>query len=187
MPNIVLICGSPTRGSKSIALLQHASRFLLGKGFTTTEVSVLDFPAEDLIQARYESPVFADFQKCVAQAVGLVVATPIYKASYTGSLKTLLDILPQNALRGKTILPLATGGSLAHLLAIDYAMKPLFSVLGASDIHQGVFAVDSHFKQNATGIILDQELQVRFDESLARLAATVRLAPLPDHGSDLST
>ncbi len=64
----------------------------------------------------------------------VVVATPIYKAAYTGGLKALFDILPQSALRGKTVLPLATGGSPAHLLAIDYALKPVLSALGASDL-----------------------------------------------------
>ena len=57
----------------------------------------------------------------------VIVATPIYKAAYSGLLKVFLDLLPAEALRGKTVLPLASGGSVAHLLALDYALKPVLS------------------------------------------------------------
>ena len=52
-----------------------------------------------------------------------MVATPIYKASYSGLLKLFLDALSPDALRGKTVLPLATAGNSAHLLALDYAFE----------------------------------------------------------------
>jgi FMN reductase len=49
-------------------------------------------------------------------------------------LKTYLDLLPQKALVGKRIVPIAIGGSLGHLLAIENALKPVLSVLGATEI-----------------------------------------------------
>lgn len=58
-------------------------------------------------------------------ADALVVATPVYKASYSGVLKTFLDVLPQKAFARKAVLPLATGGTIAHLLSIDYALRPV--------------------------------------------------------------
>jgi len=173
MSDILLISGSPTAPSKSAALLDHAQRVIQSRGLSATTISVRDFPAEDLIHAKYDSPAFEEFKAQIEKASGLIVATPIYKASYTGSLKALLDILPQTALRGKTILPLATGGSPAHLLAIDYALKPLLAVLGASDIQQGVYVTDAQFEYNDDGFTLADELQTRFDESLARLVLTV--------------
>ncbi len=57
----------------------------------------------------------------------MVIGTPVYKAAYSGLLKSLLDLLPQYALAGKTVLPLATGGSTAHVLAIDYALRPVLA------------------------------------------------------------
>ena len=133
-----------------------------------------DFPAEDLVLARYDSPAFDEFKAQIAAAAGLVVATPIYKASYAGGLKALLDILPPGSLRGKTVLPIATGGTLAHLLAIDYALKPVLSVLGASDIQQGVYVVDSQFQREEGGdYVLEAELQARLDDSVAHLVESV--------------
>jgi FMN reductase len=53
----------------------------------------------------------------------------VYKAAYSGLLKTLLDLLPQCALAGKVVLPVVTCGSPAHVLAIDYALRPLYQVV----------------------------------------------------------
>lgn len=81
-------------------------------------IALRDLPPASLLQAQTDG---------IAQAAAdvVIVATPIYKAAYSGLLKVFLDLLPPDALRGKTVLPLAMGGSLAHLLALDYALKPV--------------------------------------------------------------
>ncbi len=72
----------------------------------------------------------------------MIIATPLYKASYSGLLKSFLDLLPQAALARKPVLPFATGGSLAHLLALDYALKPVLASLGARHVLDNVFATE---------------------------------------------
>lgn len=72
----------------------------------------------------------------------VVIASPVYKASYTGILKAFLDLLPQTGLKGKVTLPLFIGGTIAHLLSLDYTLKPLLSVLGSRNIVGGVFTID---------------------------------------------
>jgi FMN reductase len=79
----------------------------------------------------------------VARARAVVVATPVYKAAYSGVLKVFLDLLPQTALRDKVVLPLATGGSPHHMLALDYALRPVLQSLSARHILPGVYATDS--------------------------------------------
>ncbi|WP_455828190.1 NAD(P)H-dependent oxidoreductase, partial [Klebsiella pneumoniae] len=69
----------------------------------------------------------------LAGADGLIVATPVYKASFSGALKALLDLLPERALEGKIVLPLDTGGTIAHMLAVDYARKPVLNALKAQE------------------------------------------------------
>ena len=81
----------------------------------------------------------------------VVVATPIYKAAYSGVLKAFLDLLPQDGLQGKQVLVLGTGGSIAHLLALDYALKPVLSALGARHILDVVYAEDTQFVRNEQG------------------------------------
>lgn len=68
-------------------------------------LKVRDFPAEDLLHAHFDSPAVQQLQAVVASADGLVVGTPVYKASFTGALKVLLDLLPERALAHKVVLP----------------------------------------------------------------------------------
>lgn len=174
MSDVLLISGSPALNSRSSHLLAFAASTLDAWNVSNDTVSILDFPAEDLIQARYESESFTAFKAKVETARAIIIATPIYKGSFTGGLKALLDILPQNSLRGKTIVPIATAGTQAHLLAIDYSLKPVLSVLGATDLRQGVFVVDTQFHYTDTGFRLDDHVQERFDTSLGRLAVTLK-------------
>jgi FMN reductase len=175
MPAIVLVSGSPAATSRSTAILKEVGALLAQRGVESSLISVRDFPAEDLIFARYDSPAFDAAKALIASAAGLVVITPIYKAAYTGTLKTFLDILPQLALRGKTVLPIASGGSNAHLLAIDYALKPVLSVLGATDLLQGVYAVDDQVKVSPAGELwLHDELRTRLEGAVEHLAIAVK-------------
>ena len=100
------------------------------------------------------------------EADGLIVATPVYKAAYSGALKTLLDLLPERALEGKVVLPLATGGTVAHLLAVDYALKPVLSALKAQEILHGVFADDSQVIDYQHKPHFTPNLQLRLDKAL---------------------
>ncbi|HEY9768264.1 MAG TPA: NAD(P)H-dependent oxidoreductase [Coleofasciculaceae cyanobacterium] len=105
----------------------------------TEIISVRDLPAEDLIFGRYDSPNLEPTKALIAKADALIIVTPIYKTAYTGVLKAFLDLLPQKALSGKVILLLATAGTIAHLLSVDYALKPVLSELGARYILGSVY------------------------------------------------
>lgn len=63
----------------------------------------------------------------VEQADVLVVATPVYRGSYTGLFKHFFDFIHQDALIDKPVLLAATGGSERHALVIDHQLRPLFS------------------------------------------------------------
>ena len=180
MPSVLLLSGSPSALSRSGALLEYARRHFVSAGLTANVLGLRDFPAKELILGKYDSPAFDTVKGLLADASAVVVATPIYKAAYTGGLKALLDILPQSALRGKTVLPLATGGSLAHLLAIDYALKPMLSALGATDLLQGVYIVDKQLTVGTDGLpeFADEEVRARFLDAVAQLAAGIKSTPV---------
>ena len=96
----------------------------------------------------------------------IVVATPVYKAAYSGVLKVFLDLLPQTALKDKTVLPLATGGSPNHMLALDYALRPVLQSLSARHILPGVYATDSQVTlMPEGGYHLGAEISSRLDDS----------------------
>ncbi len=167
MATILAISGSPSHPSRTHAILEYAASLLQQENFQVDLVSARDFSAEDLVFGRYESPALEPVKAQIEKADGLIIATPIYKASYTGLLKAFLDLLPQKAFYGKTILPIATGGTIAHLLAIDYALKPVLSELGARHLLGGVYAVDKQIQRQENGSVqLDEEIDQRLKHSL---------------------
>ena len=107
----------------------------------------------------------------------MLIATPIYKAAYSGVLKSFLDLLPQDALRGKTVLVLGTGGSAGHLLALDYALKPVLAALGARHILDSIYAVDAQFAPHAIhGHVADDAIVQRIERALADAPVALRTA-----------
>lgn len=123
-------------------MVDHVARLLSSSGYDVAHRTVRELPPAELLSGHTENPVLRRALDEVAAADALIVATPVYKASYTGLLKAFLDLLPQSGLAGKTVLPLATGGSLAHVLAIDYALRPVLTALGARHVVPGCFLVD---------------------------------------------
>ena len=61
------------------------------------------------------------------RADGFVFGSPIYRATYTGVLKNLFDLMPVEAMLGKTAALVATGGSFHHYLAIDFTFRPIMT------------------------------------------------------------
>jgi len=155
---IVTLAGSPRFPSRSSALLEYVREKLSAVNVEVCHWHLQNFEPEDLLYARFDSPALHAFNEQLASADGLIVATPVYKAAYSGALKTLLDLLPERALEGKVVLPLATGGTVAHMLAVDYALKPVLSALKAQEILHGVFADDAQ--------VLDYEHKPRFSSLL---------------------
>ncbi|RAU47342.1 NADPH-dependent FMN reductase [Pseudomonas sp. RIT412] len=166
---VVSISGSPSTRSRSGVVLKHAAQWLVDHGVGVSAARVQDFNAEDLLYARFDSPEVIAFIEAVAKADGLLIGTPVYKASFCGALKTLLDLLPERSLHGKVVLPLATGGSIAHMLAVDYALKPVLSALKCQEVLHGVFAIDSqitYVDDSPLGGELDELLTQRLHDGL---------------------
>jgi FMN reductase len=149
--NVVLLSGSPSAPSRSSLLLAHVRHRLAETSSACQLIALRELPAQPLLQADLSDTALQAALARVAEADLVVVATPIYKAAYSGLLKAFLDLLPQDGLRGKTVLPIATGGSLAHLLAIDYALKPVLHALGARHIADAVFVADAQVPRGSSG------------------------------------
>jgi len=143
MADSVTIAGSPSSSSRSTAALGFIHNILEDRGLTVEAVSICDLDPHDLLYANFNSPSLKASLEKIARARAVIVATPIYKAAYSGALKVYLGLLPSNALCDKIVLPLATGGTLAHLLALDYTLKPVLAALGGRHVLQGIYLVDA--------------------------------------------
>lgn len=176
---VVSLGGSPSVRSRSGVLLERGKQWLQRKGVEVVTFQVRDFPAEDLLHARFDSPHVLHFIELVGKADGLIVATPVYKASFSGALKTLLDLLPERALSNKVVLPVATGGSIAHMLAVDYALKPVLASLKAQEMLQGIFADDSQiaYGEGSVAAQLAPALEQRLESTLEEFHAFLLRRP----------
>ena len=179
--NLVTLSGSPSAKSRSAWLLRLAQERLPAAHDTEAHIDVRGLPAQALLRADAKHPELSHAIGQVTQADLLIVSTPIYKAAYSGLLKVFLDLLPPDVLRGKAVLPLATGGSPGHLLAIDYALKPVLASLGARHILDTVYVLDEHLRPHETlGYVPDDSVIERLDRALQGVSqAAVRRRTVP--------
>ncbi|WP_433336610.1 NADPH-dependent FMN reductase [Spirillospora sp. CA-294931] len=155
MSSILVLSGSPSPLSRTAALSAHLASRLRDRGHDVGSVAVRELPPAELLAGDASDPRLAEVVRAIAAADGLIVASPVYKAAYSGLLKTLLDLLPQFALAGKVVLPILTGGTPAHVLAVDYALRPVLAALGAGHVVQGRFVLDRHIELVPGGVRLD--------------------------------
>lgn len=177
MADIVTIAGSPMEPSRTTALLDHVGAQLMAAGLSVHAVQVRRLPAEDLLFGRYNSPAVAAVAAAIAAARGVVLATPVYKGAYSGVLKALLDLLPSGALAGKAAMAIASGGSPAHSLAVEYALGPLLAALGAGQVCAGLYLTDGQARPGPDGsLTLDESAAARLQQAVAGFVGA--LAPV---------
>jgi FMN reductase len=174
MRSVLIVSGSPSSTSRTERLARSIAARIGLRDVRASLLDVRSLPAADLLHARFDAPSIVEATAQVAAADGIVIATPVYKAAYSGLLKAFLDVLPQFALRGKVVLPLATGGTIAHVLAIDYALRPVLSSLDPLHIVNGLFLLDKQINVLESGEVqleadVDQKLNGALDQFLSGL------------------
>ena len=114
----------------------------------------------------------------VVSADAVIAVTPIFSTSYSGLFKSFIDVLDPDALTGKPVLIGANAGTARHSLAIDYAIRPLFTYLHAEPVSTGVFAASSDWGASADNVA---PLGERIDRGARELAeAIARREPTTD-------
>lgn len=83
----------------------------------------------------------------VASCHVLIVASPTFKASFTGLLKSFLDMIPQDGLLTKRVVPVMVGAAPHHSLAVELQLRPVLTELGAACTPKGLYILDSQMEQ----------------------------------------
>ena len=123
------------------------------------EIEVRTFELRDLahditnhLLLGFAPPKLQDALDAVAAADGLIAVTPIFTTSYAGLFKSFIDVVDPQALTDLPVLIGATGGTPRHSLAIDYAIRPLFTYLHAIPVTTGVFAATGDWGDGGDGV-----------------------------------
>lgn len=165
MSEIITLSGSPSLNSGSEKVLKYLGSLLEREGFSVTHLSVKNVSYEDLFEGNYNSPAIKDIATLIQNSKGVLIGSPVYKSAYTGVLKALIDLLPQDVLSRKPVLPLMTGGSPSHLLAIEYTLKPLLASLKAHNL-KGIYLMDRQIDKQKENPIIDEEVLRRTKKQL---------------------
>jgi FMN reductase len=117
----------------------------------------------------------------VTQADGLIAATPVFNASYSGLFKSFFDIVDKDSFAGKPVLIAATGGSPRHSMVLDHALRPMFSYLRAVVVPTGVYAASEDWAGTSgdTATLADRVDRAAGD-LVALLGGTRRATPPAD-------
>jgi FMN reductase len=133
------------------------------------ELRPLAHPLADMMLTGFPSDELSAAISTVTNADALVAVTPIFSASYSGLFKSFFDVLEKDALEGVPTLVAATAGTARHSLALEHAVRPLFTYLRAVVVPTGVFAATEDFA--------DRRFAERVERAAGELAAL--LVPRP--------
>jgi len=103
----------------------------------------------------------------------LVVGTPVYRASYTGALKHVFDLLHKDSLAGKPAILAATGGSALHGLVTEHQLRPLLTFFNAHTVPTSLYATEADFTAyRIANAALARRIERAADEAAALLTMT---------------
>ncbi|QAY97397.1 FMN reductase [Methylovirgula ligni] len=169
---VVVFSGNTHRPSKSRSLAQSVLEAAAAQ-------IALDAQTFDLVDAGQGVGAFAranlpsgaqEIVEAIESAEALIVSVPVYKGSYPGLFKHLIDFVDPLALADKPVLLAATGGGLRHALVVEHQLRPLFGFFSALTIPTAVYANDGDF---VDGVAVEPVLQERIRQAASQFAASL--------------
>ena len=168
MSAIGVVVGNPKPGSRTLTVAQAVADAaagaagLAGAGRTTLDLADLgpalfDWSSDDVRAA-------VDAIRGCSLAV---VASPTYKASYTGLLKSFLDWFSTTDLNGVTVVPVMVGAGPQHSLAVEVHLRPVLVELGATMPTRGLYVTEDQLG------VLDRVLEEWLEDAGPRLRAAL--------------
>jgi FMN reductase len=150
--NVVVVCGNPKANSRTLGVAEAVAKEAAAAAGRVSSVSthIIDL-------ANFGGQLFDWSSEAVKAEVAAlsgadlaVIASPTYKASYTGLLKSFLDWFGQTGLANVVAIPVMVGGSAIHALAPEVFLRPLLVEVGAIVPTRGLFILDAELDQLPT-------------------------------------
>jgi FMN reductase len=140
-----VVVGNPKAASRTLSVALVAAHALERRVAGVESPIVIDLAdvAGELFEPQSKKVI--DLLATVADSDLLLVASPTYKASYTGLLKSFFDRYASNALAHSVAVALMTGAAPTHALAVDVHLRPLLVELGASLPTRSLYVVEQQF------------------------------------------
>ena len=152
MSQLGIVVGNPKPQSRTLDVARavaHAAADTVGLSEAAVEIDLADL-ATGLFD--WSSAEVRDAMEAVSATSLLVVASPTYKASYTGLLKSFLDWFSTTGLDGVTVVPVMVGASPAHALAVEVHLRPVLIEIGGSVPTRGIYITEDQIPELPTVI-----------------------------------
>jgi len=162
--SVAVVVGNPKPQSRTCQAAHLVAERLTG---TAPDLSI-DLTELGAALLDWADPEVAGLVSAVQDSDLVIVASPTYKATYTGLLKLFLDRFAGGSLAGVTAVPLMLGGHWKHALAADLLLKPVLVELGATCPAPGLFLLDSAWQ---AGPDLESWLEIAGPQVAASVAA----------------
>jgi FMN reductase len=145
---VVVVCGNPKANSRTLGVaVEVAEQAASAAGRENVSTHIIDL-------ANFGGQLFDWSSEAVKAEVAAlsgadlaVIASPTYKATYTGLLKSFLDWFGQTGLATVVAVPVMVGGSPIHALAPEVFLRPLLVEIGAIVPTRGLFILDGELEQ----------------------------------------
>jgi len=142
----VTLVGNPKIGSRTLHVAEEVTKQIAGwlesRGVKSTSTTV-DIAELGSGLFDWESSAVNEALQRIAGCDLVVVASPVYKAAYTGLLKMLLDRIPMEGLAGRVAIPVMVAAAPIHVLAVETHLRPVLVELGACCPTRGLVVLES--------------------------------------------
>ncbi len=182
MTTLVAIIGSAARSGRTRRALElaadAAAEALPGLKVDFIDLSELRLSFADGRPADSYGDDTAAVLARIAAGDLFLIGTPIYRGSYTGALKNLLDLIPLESLEGKPVGLVATGATAHHYLAIDAALRPVLAWFNAVLLPGSVYLEGRDYQDGVIAERVRDQLE-QLGRALTRLVGLPAAAALP--------
>jgi FMN reductase len=176
MGPVGIVVGNPKPRSRTLEVARAVADAAAGAVGLAGPAVEVEVDLAELAPAVFDwsSAEVRDAVEAVSKTSLLVVASPTYKASYTGLLKSFLDWFGTTGLDGVTVIPVMVGAAATHALAVEVHLRPVLVEIGASMPTRGLFVTEDEISR----------LQPVIDEWLSTAAPLLRGSVRSLAGSD---
>ena len=182
-PKLLMIVGAATPPGRLAAAVAFAAEAARGHGAAVDILNLAETPIEICDGRPLEAYNQATRQAVdlIAKAQAVLIAAPVYRASYPGVLKNLLDTTPVEVLRSKPVGLVAMGGSPHHFLGVDWQLREVLTWFGALLAPTSVYLTGGDFKDGQLASDGGRNDLAALSETLLSLATLdpKALGPLP--------
>ena len=181
MTRVVAILGSVTPPGRLHRAVDEALARAAGAETTLVDLGTKNLSFADGREPDAYGDDTADVVEAVTAADAVLLASPVYRGTYTGALKNLLDLLPVSALRDKPVGIVAMGNTLHHYLGVEHQLRAVLTWFGALTAPNAVYLTSGDFGEAGVSEPAARSLDALFATLVAldTSAASAPLGPVP--------